>query len=556
VCSNHTCVAGSARADGTTCSDGSAATRYDVCEAGTCRGYACSSDAHCGDGAACNGSERCLNRACVAGTPMQCDDGNVCNGGETCSGSACVPGTSLQCPLDDGPCFDASCDAELGCHVEMHPDGSACTTSASGLAGQCQAGLCIADAPPPPDEEEPASCDTAYGAPAGAHQVLTAAPESSRKIVWSAPLHPMGAVLEYRVRWTSAWASLRAAPESTRGCNAVWAATLSGLKPGATYEYRVSGASAQGRVFGDTRVIRTGSAPSQRRFKFAFLAGNGLAASPQSPRAANVLAQVDYLAYPLVLGAGGYALSAEAIAAGAAPDTAAALAAWKRQAGVVTANAIFAPVLGGSEVESLMHGERASDYSEFTRSPSGAASPTGSRSFDFNGTHFVALHAPFRAALHPKTTRGAANLAWLDADLSSGRRVGAGRPAPGSGRGAATPRREPGAVGRGHELRALVRAARPARVADHRRRQPARHHLDRRRRVRAHGLGRAHGLRQLVGDPARLERGAQQLARHLPGRDGRRAGHARGRVRHRRERHAHRRRHDRDPLANPVPRAG
>jgi hypothetical protein len=205
----------------------------------------------------------------------------------------------------------------------------------------------------------------------------------------------------------------------------VWAATLSGLKPGATYEYRVSGASAQGRVFGDTRVIRTGSAPSQRRFKFAFLAGNGLAASPQSPRAANVLAQVDYLAYPLVLGAGGYALSAEAIAAGAAPDTAAALAAWKRQAGVVTANAIFAPVLGGSEVESLMHGERASDYAEFTRSPSGAASPTGSRSFDFNGTHFVALHAPFRAALHPKTTRGAANLAWLDADLSSARRAGA-----------------------------------------------------------------------------------------------------------------------------------
>ncbi len=425
LCQNHACVVGPPRADGTVCSDGSAATRYDVCESGTCRGYACGSDAHCSDGAACNGAERCLDRACVAGTPMVCGDGNVCNGAETCSGSTCVPGTSLQCSLDDGPCFDAFCDPELGCRVETHPDGTRCTTSASALAGQCSAGLCVADAPPPPDEEEPTSCDTAYGAPTGVHQVLTATPETSRKIVWSAPLHPQGSVLEYRLRTTTAWTTVRAAPESSRGCDAVWSATLSGLAPGSVYDYRVSGASAQGPVLGETHALRTGATSGARRFRFAFFGGNGLAASPHSPRAATVLSQIDYLASPLVLGAGGYALSGEAIAAGAAPDTDTALAEWKRQAGVVTANAILAPVLGDSEVEGLSHGERPSDYAEFTRSATGTTSPTGSRSFDFNGTHFVALHVPGLGSIHPATTTGAANLAWLDADLAAARRAGA-----------------------------------------------------------------------------------------------------------------------------------
>ncbi len=427
VCSNHACVAGAPRADGTTCSDGSAATRFDVCEAGSCRGYACGSDAHCSDGAACNGSERCSNRSCVAGTPMVCGDGNVCNGVETCSGSACVAGTSMQCSLEGGPCFDAFCDPALGCRVETHPDGTTCTTTASSLAGQCASGLCVADAPPPPDEEEepPASCDTAYGPPTGVRQLLTAAPETSRKIVWSGPLHPTGSLVEYRLRKASTWTSLRAAPESSSGCNAVWSATLSGLAPNSIYDYRVTGVSASGPVRSDTFAIRTGSPPSSRRFRFAFLAGNGLAATPQSPLAARVLSQVDVLASPLVLGGGGYALSPDAISAGVAPDAAAAVSAWKRQAGVVTANAIFAPVLGDSEVEGFAHAERAADYADFMRNPAGGAPRSGSYSFDFNGTHFVALHAPGLGSVHPATTAGAANLAWLDADLSAARAAGA-----------------------------------------------------------------------------------------------------------------------------------
>ena len=417
ACSNHACVAGAARADGTSCDDGSPSTRYDICEAGTCRGYACGSDAQCSDGESCNGVEHCLSRSCVAGASMVCGDGNICNGTESCRASTCVAGTALQCPLEGGPCFDAFCDLAQGCRVEPHPDGSTCTTATSGLAGQCASGICDAGTTSPPDGGGPTTCDTAYGPPGSVHQVLTASSETARKIVWSAPLHPLGALLEYRLEFESAWTSLRASPESSRGCDAIWSVTLSGLYPRQRYVYRVSGASPAGRVFSESYLLRTGSVTTRDQWKFAFFASNGLNGSAQSPQATNVLAQIKNGAFPLVLGGGGYTLSTEAIASRAAATTAEAVAAWKQQASVVTANSIFAPVLGDTEVESFAHGERAADFAEFmTR-----ASPNQGYSFDFSGAHFVALHAPGLGSVHPGTAAGAAQLAWLEADLAAAR---------------------------------------------------------------------------------------------------------------------------------------
>jgi hypothetical protein len=156
ACVSHQCVVGSApEPDETACSDGNAATQYDVCRSGTCRGFACGSDAQCSDGQACNGAERCVANACVAGTPMACDDGNACNGTETCVGSACVAGTALACSTDQGPCFDAFCDATAGCQVQTHPDGSSCQTSQSGSAGTCSAGVCVAQSVPAPTPPPP-----------------------------------------------------------------------------------------------------------------------------------------------------------------------------------------------------------------------------------------------------------------------------------------------------------------------------------------------------------------------------------------------------------------
>ncbi len=425
VCSNHACVDGAPRPSGTTCNDGSASTRYDICEEGVCRGYACGSDAHCGDSENCNGAERCVNRSCVSGTPMVCGDANVCNGTESCRASTCVAGTAMQCSLEGGPCFDAFCDPAQGCRVQTHPEGSPCTTATSGLAGQCASGICVADATPPPDDDEPVSCDAAYGPPTGAHQTLTDAPETSRRIVWSAPLHPMGSVLEYRLKSSSVWTPLRAAPESSLACDAVWSATLRGLEPRTLYAYRVSGASAAGRVYSEQYMLYTGPVVTSDRFRFAFLASNGLNATPQSPQAAKLLGHVNSGGFPLVLGGGGYALSNEAIAVGAAANAKEAVASWKRQAGVVTGNSIFAPVLGDTEVESFAHGESAADYADFRASPAAGSVPTESYSFDFNGTHFVALHAPGLGSVHPEARAGAANLAWLDSDLAAARAAGA-----------------------------------------------------------------------------------------------------------------------------------
>jgi hypothetical protein len=156
ACVNHMCVAGgSPEPDETACNDGNAGTKYDVCRSGVCRGFACGSDSQCSDGEACNGVEACVANACVAGTPLVCDDGNVCNGTETCANSACLSGVALQCSTDQGPCFDAFCDATAGCQVQTHPDGSSCQTSQSGSAGTCSAGVCVAQSVPAPTPPPP-----------------------------------------------------------------------------------------------------------------------------------------------------------------------------------------------------------------------------------------------------------------------------------------------------------------------------------------------------------------------------------------------------------------
>jgi hypothetical protein len=440
VCVAHMCQAGSTpRADNTTCNDNNASTKFDVCRSGVCRGFACGSDSQCSDGQACNGVERCVNNACVAGTPMVCNDGNQCNGTETCVGSSCVAGTPMQCPADDGPCFDAFCDPAQGCRVQIHPDGEMCTTSMSGASGQCASGVCVpmpttppvtdpntpGHAPRPPTTSPQAGCSNMLGAASDVRQELSDGSETSRKIVWSAPMHPMGSVLQYHLQGASVWRSLRAVPQKQNGCMGEYAVTLSGLMPNYQYSYRVSGAAADGRVWTDAFMLTPGPATRTSKFKFAFFASNGLAASPQSPQAALVLDQIRKGRFPLVLGGGGYALSNEAIAAGAATNAAQAVAMWKDQAQAVTANALFAPALGDTEVANTATAEVAADYSEYMLLASTPQTPYGSYSYDFGATHFLAVNAPTLASIQASSTAGAAHLAWIEADLAAARAAGA-----------------------------------------------------------------------------------------------------------------------------------
>jgi hypothetical protein len=434
VCVAHTCQAGKTPlADNTTCNDGNASTPFDVCRSGVCRGLACGNDAQCSDGQACNGVERCVNNACVAGTPMVCNDGNLCNGTETCVGSSCVAGTPMQCSADDGPCFDSFCDPAQGCRVQVHPDGETCTTSMSGASGQCASGVCVAmptapsttHDPRPPMTSPNATCAAVFGAASDLRQELTEDAETSRKIVWHAPLNPMGSIFQYRLDSENLWHSLRAVSQSPMGCTADYSVTLSGLQSAARYHYRVSGAAPNARTWTNGYALTPGPGSARGKFKFAFFASNGLAASTQSPQAGRVLDQLKNGHFPLVLGGGGYSLSNEAIASGAATNATQAIAMWKGQASAVTANSLFAPVLGDTEVASSAHAETAADYAEYMPLASTPQTPYGSYSYDFGGTHFLAVNAPTLASIQPSTTDGAAHLAWINADLAAAHANGA-----------------------------------------------------------------------------------------------------------------------------------
>ena len=70
----------------------------------------------CGDNNICNGVETCVDRNCVAGTPLSCNDNNACNGVESCNpASGCMPGNALSC--DDGLFCNGieTCNLSSGC---------------------------------------------------------------------------------------------------------------------------------------------------------------------------------------------------------------------------------------------------------------------------------------------------------------------------------------------------------------------------------------------------------------------------------------------------------
>jgi hypothetical protein len=100
-------------------------------EMGGCVAIACTNNAQCDDGNACNGAETCVMGRCQGGTPLTCDDGDACNGIETCDPRmGCQRGTALRC--DDGIFCNGMeiCDRARGC-VSGTPvlcnDGVSCT---------------------------------------------------------------------------------------------------------------------------------------------------------------------------------------------------------------------------------------------------------------------------------------------------------------------------------------------------------------------------------------------------------------------------------------------
>lgn len=153
---------------------------------------ACTTEADCADGNACNGVERCLSGECTTGAPLNCDDGNpctrdacdaesgcvyipddnltcddgnVCNGLESCHGGLCSARRSPECD-DFNPCTTDSCDPAAGC-MNLPNDGNLCDDGdrCNGLES-CQDGICVPGEPPDCDDGNACTddgCDPATG---------------------------------------------------------------------------------------------------------------------------------------------------------------------------------------------------------------------------------------------------------------------------------------------------------------------------------------------------------------------------------------------------------
>ncbi len=124
----------------------------------------CERNADCADGNECNGIERCVRGACVAGTPIDCDDDlactddscsdgmclhepddGLCDVGETCDrDDGCVPGcaespcrlTSPQCGCAEGQaCYLGTADSRLCATAGTLGEGATCSATTSCTAG-------------------------------------------------------------------------------------------------------------------------------------------------------------------------------------------------------------------------------------------------------------------------------------------------------------------------------------------------------------------------------------------------------------------------------------
>jgi hypothetical protein len=157
--------------DGTPCSDGNACTQGDACHAGACVGGAATS---CAAADGCHAAGSCDPVTGVCSRPVlpdgtACQDGDACTAGDACRGGTCQPGPPLHCEALDACHLAGSCDPATGaCSTPPAPDGTACDDGdACTRSDRCAAGACVGAAPvvcPAPDACHASACAAATGA--------------------------------------------------------------------------------------------------------------------------------------------------------------------------------------------------------------------------------------------------------------------------------------------------------------------------------------------------------------------------------------------------------
>ncbi len=400
LCSNFRCVAGPAASNGTTCNDGDPLTLGDVCSAGTCAGrHECESDLDCPD-----------------------TDANVCSGRPTCSSFRCVAGAPLVCNATR-VCADPVCDPSQGCGFAWHAAGTSCDDGDAATQNDvCVSdGVCAGEIPPPPP---PVACEDVFGAPTAQRLALTDRPDTTTTVVWDAPRNPAGAEVRYQRAGTSQWFSLRGEMLRQDGCEATFAAKLTGLLPAATYEYATSGAGASGPLWTNPMTFRTAPATgTDGVLRVIFVAGVGSVGAPGAEQAAAVRQRIAMYRPNFVIGGGGYAHAGDALGAGLAANADDAVENWFEQMTPAFGVTPFVPAYGDGETEAYWHDETRAMYA--SRQPTFApGGPGSSYSFDASNSHFLAIDAPTAASLLPTSADGAAHLDWIAQDLAAARQRG------------------------------------------------------------------------------------------------------------------------------------
>ena len=122
ICSNP------AKPDGTTCIDGDACTRTDVCRAGVCVGInpvVCVAQDQCHVAGTCDSANGvCSNPAKADGAV--CDDGSLCTRKDTCVAGACSGDDPVVCPEETCRELWTCAPASGECFASTKPDAALC----------------------------------------------------------------------------------------------------------------------------------------------------------------------------------------------------------------------------------------------------------------------------------------------------------------------------------------------------------------------------------------------------------------------------------------------
>ena len=139
-------------------------------------------------------------------------------------------GEDLSCPAPS-MCEMGYCDSELGCAAVPVEDGRPCDDGDAATDDDiCRSGVCEGTVVGVTD-----ACADAFGKPGGARLGLRT-DASGMHVIWDAPAHPDGAVVQYRLEAESGWTSVRGEVTRVDDC---WAEYRADRGPGLLHAIRL-----------------------------------------------------------------------------------------------------------------------------------------------------------------------------------------------------------------------------------------------------------------------------------------------------------------------------